>query len=253
MPNTISAMPEIEIDGVFNHFSSADEPGRSRLAANRDLQFCGRSSPRGRCRPALGHLLTVRNHHRTNRPTWCVRARRLMGFRLPPSAVRRSIPTGHVHSQCRGPRQATLDCGVSHNTLPHDDRREAGNDPDQLRRRLPRRWRSGLVRHRRPTSPDSRARLHGSDDCRNADGVSEGDEVIIVGSPDGAMSFEDIGDGCDKQPRGRHSVDGAVRASTFATANPSRLSTCSATRRFALLNQPAHSKAAGNVLPAAFR
>lgn len=197
----LKAMPEIEIDGVFSHFSSADEPGAEPTGAQIALFSAAVAEVReAGIEPRWVHLANSAGII-TGRvgPTNMVRSGAAT-YGLSPSPEvpcdERFQPVMSVRSVVARVSQAPLDCGVSYNCIYR-------TTADEMLATIPIGYADGLPRplanqgwfviggQRRPI----RGRV-----CMDqtivgdADDVSEGDEVIIVGSnANGAMSFEDIG------------------------------------------------------------
>ncbi|MCO5176339.1 MAG: alanine racemase [Thermomicrobiales bacterium] len=197
----ISAMPEIEIDGVFSHFSSADEPGAEPTGQQIEIFSSAVEAVRAAgVDPRWVHLSNSAGiiTGRTG-PTNMVRSGAAT-YGLSPSPEvpcdDRFRPVMSIRSVVARVSEATLDCGVSYNYLYRTTTEEKlATIPigyaDGMPRPLANQGWFVIGGQRRPI----RGRV-----CMDqtivgdADGVSEGDEVIIVGSPDdGAMSFEDIG------------------------------------------------------------
>jgi len=197
----LSAMPEITVEGVFSHFSSADEPGaeptREQIAAFSDaideIRLAG-FAPRWVHLANSAGILTGRTG-----PTNMVRAGAAT-YGLSPSpdvpCDERFRPVMSIRSSVTRVSHAPAGVAVSYNALYRTTAAEQlATVPvgyaDGLPRPLANQGWFVIGGKRRPI----RGRV-----CMDqtivgdADGVSEGDEVIVVGPAAlGAMTFEDVG------------------------------------------------------------
>lgn len=197
----LRAMPEIEIDGIYSHFSSADEPGAEPTEEQIDLfTHAVAETNRAGVTPRWVHLANSAGiiTGRTG-PTNMVRAGAAT-FGLSPSPEvpcdERFRPVMSIRSIVARVSDAPAESAISYNSL----YRTSANERIAL---VPVGYADGLPR---PLANQGWFVIRGEPRpirgrvCMDqtivgdADGVEEGDEVIVVGPAAlGAMTFEDIG------------------------------------------------------------